>query len=517
MIFRRIRICVSLVVFCLFLIVFSGSIGQATNLSDGVLFFQFVPSVLKFVMAAGSITSIGFLVVIVLTLLFGRIYCSGLCPLGILQDVLNFGCKKRLSKHGRYRYLQPRRLIRYTILFIVLFAAVIGSLSLVNFIDPYGLFGRIVSHLISPVFYLLNNQFVSGLEFFDIYAMGPIKIIPVPGIVLCISFLCFCVVAYMSLRYGRQYCSSICPVGTLLGLLSRVSLFQFNIDKEQCNMCLQCVKNCKAGCIDNNMTIDLERCVACFNCLSACKQSAVMYTKGRGIDSGEQALPNLSRRRLVIGTATSGIFLMVLGIPLRSYAGKLIENKGAKPIIPPGAVSVSHFAQTCIACHLCVHACRTHVIKPAFMEYGLKGMLQPVMDFNQGKCAYECNECGKVCPTDAIAPLELGQKKLTKIGSVKLIKKLCITHKDHKDCGACIEVCPSHAVYAVLRGNVRYPEIKPGPCIGCGACQFVCPVKSEKAIIVESIDVHLVAEKPFFDTDPQLKKIQTNSGEEFPF
>ncbi|MCP4753870.1 MAG: 4Fe-4S dicluster domain-containing protein, partial [Proteobacteria bacterium] len=357
-----------------------------------------------------------------------------------------------------------------------------------------------------------------------IYRLRPQEIPPVPLSVLGVSLLFFVGLLLLSLFYGRMYCNLICPVGTLLGLISRFSLFGFAIDADKCKACDRCAKSCKAGCIDGGKDgggqsdgpdLDPTRCVACFNCLEACRKSAIRY--GIVFEERKNAPMDRSKRKLMVGTASMGAALAVSSLPARSYGKRLIPDHNGHPAAPPGSSSVSHFNETCTACHLCIHVCQTQVLNPALFEYGLKGILQPVMDFDRGKCAYECKACGDVCPSGAISPLALDVKKLTKIGSVKLLKEICITHKEDRDCGACAEVCPTHAVYTEIRNNVRYPEITPDPCTGCGACQFVCPTQPDKAILVEGDVVHSIAQKPFQDEKGRVEKPPPDTEEKFPF
>ncbi|MCP4751850.1 MAG: 4Fe-4S binding protein, partial [Proteobacteria bacterium] len=211
---RRIRLGVSIVVGLLFVVVFLGSVEWSLSLSGGLLYFQFVPSVVEFLLAAGGAASLGFLLVLVLTLIFGRIYCSGLCPLGILQDILIFLFKKVGGKRVQHKYRKPRPWIRYSVLLATLLLAMPGSLVLLNLLDPYSLFGRIASHLVKPPVYLFNNLVVSALESFDIYRLRPQEIPPVPLSVLGVSLLFFVGLLLLSLFYGRMYCNLICPVGT---------------------------------------------------------------------------------------------------------------------------------------------------------------------------------------------------------------------------------------------------------------------------------------------------------------
>jgi ferredoxin len=183
------------------------------------------------------------------------------------------------------------------------------------------------------------------------------------------------------------------------------------------------------------------------------------------------------------------------------------------PVTPPGSLAIEHFTANCTACQLCVSSCPTKVLQPTFFEYGIAGILQPKMDFNVSYCNYDCVICTEICPSGAILPLRLEEKKLTQLGKAKFFRDDCIVVTKKKDCAACSEHCPTKAVNMILTEGLMLPEVKDSICIGCGACEHACPTIPRKAIYVESNVVHLRAEKP------QIKKVKQEKAvpEEFPF
>ena len=182
------------------------------------------------------------------------------------------------------------------------------------------------------------------------------------------------------------------------------------------------------------------------------------------------------------------------------------------PVCPPGALSIEDFNKKCTACSLCINACPNGVLQPAFREYGLAGMMQPVMNYHKSFCTYKCTICTEICPTNALQPLILEAKKLTQLGKAKFIKDNCIVKTEKTACGACSESCPTKAVYMIpFEGNLLIPEINDDICIGCGHCEFACPTTPYKAIFVDGNAVHLAAKKP------ENEKSDIKTPTEFPF
>ena len=509
---RNIRIGISFFVMGLFILSFFGGEKISIFLSNKLSFFQFTPSLLRFIVVAGGLSSFGFFIIFLLTIVFGRVYCSFLCPLGIFQDVMIFFSRKTI-KRRKNGYQKPYNLIRYSILILTVLSSILGTLIFINFLDPYSFFGRIATNLFKPLFVFVNNVVVSIFEKFDIYALSMIELHQITPLILIVTLLLFFILLVMSIFRGRMYCNTICPVGTLLGIVSRFSIFKITINKEKCTSCGQCENECRAGCIDvRNQTVDPTRCVVCFDCLKTCSESAVEYNQA--IKKKDKKI-DLSRRNLLKDSVSTAGSMILLNFPLRLFSKKIVPEGKSVPITPPGSLSVDHFTATCTACHLCVSACPSKVIKPTFLKYGLAGIMQPSMDFKQGYCEYECNICGKVCPTGAIQSISLEKKKLIQIGKVHFIEDYCVVYKNDEDCGACAEICPTHAVFTVERDNVFYIETDVDFCIGCGACEHVCP-EVPKAIFVDGNRVHEKAKKPFSDEEPvQIQAPQ--DYEDFPF
>jgi formate hydrogenlyase subunit 6/NADH:ubiquinone oxidoreductase subunit I len=171
------------------------------------------------------------------------------------------------------------------------------------------------------------------------------------------------------------------------------------------------------------------------------------------------------------------------------------ELKRQVPIAPPGAASFDHLREKCISCHLCVSKCPSHVIKPAFLEYGPGGIMQPKLYFDRGFCNYDCIICGDVCPTGAIQPLTKEEKNHTQMGQVQFIIENCIVYYDETSCGACSEHCPTQAVRMVpYKGVLTIPETDTSICVGCGGCEYVCPAIPFKAIYVEGLAIQNTVE-----------------------
>ncbi len=506
---KMFRVTISTTVLMLFVATFLGAEGISSALSDTLLYFQFIPSLFQFISSPNHLLGLSFLVLLLASFIFGRFYCSFLCPLGILQDIFI-----RISKFYRkkYAFQKPYRLGAYCLLLLTVVTAILGSFALVNLLDPYSLFGRMAAHLFKTLVLWINNMIVGVFEQFDIYALMVRKQHPVPFSILALSIGSFGIVLAFSIISGRGYCNTICPVGAFLGIVSRASLFRFVIDRKKCRSCRSCESVCKAGCIDiDTLEIDLSRCVTCFNCLDACQKMALAYKPKPAILSSGRWIP--SKRTFLISTAAvSGTFLSALS-PIRLLPFEAAQHRQV-PIMPPGSKSISHFMQHCTACHLCVSACTTHVMEPAYLEYGVCGIMQPKLNYLIGHCDFNCNVCGRVCPTGAITPLMLQEKKLTRIGTVSLNKAKCIVHVSKKHCGACGEVCPTHAIFPVIKGLVLFPEIDKDYCIGCGACEHACPTKP-KAITVTSEIVHSKAQKYVPSASMVQTTVKQNNG--FPF
>lgn len=480
-----------------------------------LLYLQFTPSLLKFISVL-SFSVLGFLIVLVLTLIFGRVYCSAICPLGLFQDVVSRVGGWFNRKNRRYKYRKPLNVLRYGFLGITALLLLLGMIQLVLLLDPYSIFGRTVSYFMKPVLVGANNLGAGLLKLVDVYTLAKLDLQPIPFLTYLIPLFFLILVVRLAWKYGRLYCNTVCPVGTLLGFLSRYSLLKVRMNESSCTKCGRCAAACKAQCIDfRKMQIDYSRCVACFNCLPVCKDEAIAFGMKPAVPAEEGgSTPDMNKRRNMAGLVgiLAGMSTLTRGqnVPVPTQDTRVKEDK-IYPVSPPGSVSIDNFTSQCTACSLCVTACPTHVLQPSFKQYGLAGMMQPHMDYHAGFCNFECVKCSEVCPTGAILPIALEAKKLTQLGKAIFIQDNCIVRTDNTDCGACSEHCPTKAVHMIpYKDNLVIPEVDTSICIGCGACEYACPTKPYKAIFIDGNAQHKDAEKP--DVEEKVE-----APEEFPF
>ena len=490
---KKIRVGISILFFLPILLFFIDFTEKLPSQLHTLLHIQWIPALL-------SLNLIVLGVLLVLSLFFGRIYCSTICPLGTLQDVISWKVRFfRKKKKHRFEYTKPQNWIRYSILILTVIVFLFGSSFLVLLLDPYSTFGRIVSQLFRPLVIFANNGLASLLGKMGIYSIYEVKQISFVPLAFGVALLFFYKVTEMSWSKGRSYCNTVCPVGTGLGLLSKFSFFRIRIDESSCTLCGACEKQCKSQCIDSeNMKVDDSRCVTCFNCLSACKKGGIKYEfryKKQAAKSKEHTVN--SRRRTFLLTSGAIISTAALAQPR-----KIISNNDSilsrKPIMPPGAGSLEHFSTHCTGCQLCVTKCPMQVLKPAALQYGISGITQPHLVFStEVFCTYDCNICTTVCPTSALKKLPIEEKKLAQIGVANFRKDKCIVFTEEEDCGACSEHCPTQAVHMIpYKNGLTIPQVTKDICIGCGACESICPVRPQVAIYVEGITSQLKAKKP---------------------
>ncbi len=526
-ILRKIRIVVSLLFFVTtsFLLIDIYETIPVTY-SNKILFLQFVPSLLKSI-ALISVSAFGFIIILILTVFFGRVYCSTICPLGVFQDIANWiALKLKPRKRRKFVFLKEQKILRLALLIIPVLAFLFGSSLAINLLDPYSIYGRFAGNFFRPALVLINNIISSILVQFKIYLVYSYELKAFHVFPFIITLLFFLFVIVMVWKWGRQYCNTVCPVGTLLGYISRYSFFKIVIKEEDCLSCGACAKECKASCIDSsNKSIDASRCVACFDCLTSCPTDGISYSYSyKKKDEPDSSLDE-SKRNFLSGTALYFLSLSTLAaqavkkIQVTKASTVAILRKNA--ISPPGSISVERFNSKCTACHLCVSACPTQVLQPSFLEYGFLGMMQPRMESITGFCNFECTICSQVCPTGAILPIELEKKKLTQIGKAHFVKENCIVNTQKTDCGACSEHCPTKAVHMIpFEQNLVIPEVRDEFCIGCGACEFACPTKPYKSIYVEGNSIHQIAKKNIEEKKVEVNKqknVEKKVQEDFPF
>ena len=487
---KKIRTALAAVFFVLITLLFLDFTGTLHHWLGWMAKIQFLPAVL----ALNAAVIIG---LVVLTLVFGRIYCSVICPLGVFQDVIAWLHNRR--KKNRYTYSKAISWLRYTMLGVMIVTLVAGVSSIVQLLAPYSAYGRIATMIFQPVWKVL----ASIAEHFDSYAFYSTDIWMKSLPTLIIAAATLVLLFILAWKHGRTYCNTICPVGTFLSLASRNSVFKVRFDEEKCRNCSMCSKNCKASCIDyKNHRIDYSRCVVCGDCISSCKFGALKYTgkvfetiKSENSEKKDQTV-DAGKRSFLIGSAL--VTTAAMAQEKMKVDGGLakIEDKVAPkrqtPITPPGSISAKNMAQHCTGCQLCVSECPNDVLRPGT---DLMNLMQPVMSYEKGYCRPECTRCSEVCPAGAIKPISKEAKSSTQIGHAVWIKKNCIPLKDGVECGNCARHCPTGAIEMVPSDpddeeSAFVPAVNEEMCIGCGACENLCPARPFPAIYVEGHEVH---------------------------
>lgn len=486
---RKIRIILATVMFVGITLLFLDFTGTMHHWVSWMPKIQFLEALL----ALNLFVIVG---LVVLTLVFGRIYCSVICPLGILQDL--FGWIGKKTKKTRYTYSEEKRWLRYPILFIAIVCWLLGIGSVVQLLAPYSAFGRIVTAGFQPLWIWCNNVLASIAEHYDSYAFYHVdKTVPNDYVVLTIACLTFLILAILAFQYGRTYCNTICPVGTVLSFLSRFSFLKIHFDTEKCKNCSMCTRSCKASCIDyKTHSVDYSRCVVCGNCIEHCKFGALNYDNATLHTKSHQEA-DTGKRSFLLSSALVTTAVMAQQKEKMMDGGLAeIEDKVAPerqtPLTPPGSRSKSNFEQRCTGCQLCISECPNQVLRPSS---DLLHLMMPTMSYELGYCRPECNRCSEVCPAGAILPLRHEDKASTQIGHAVFIKKNCVAITDGVECGNCARHCPVGAIEMINSDpddeeSPMIPAVNENRCIGCGACENLCPARPFSAIYVEGHEVH---------------------------
>ena len=487
----KIRRILGIIFFALITLLFLDFTGTIHTWFGWMAKIQFLPAVLA--LNLGVVVGL-----VLLTLLMGRIYCSVICPLGVLQDIFGWFGKK--AKKNRYTYSKPLSILRYVMLGVLVVALVAGFTSIGALIAPYSAFGRIATTFLAPVYQWGNNLLASWAESMDSYAFYSVDIWWKGGITFVVALVTLTTLFVLAFKNGRTYCNTICPVGTVLGFLSKYSYLKPMIDTSKCNGCGLCARNCKASCIDSkNHAIDYSRCVVCLDCIDKCRQGAIKYVPrakaSQSAPSGASA--DKGRRAFIAGTAMVAGASVAKAQKLKMDGGyAVIEDKKIPnretPLTPPGSLSARNLAQHCTACQLCISVCPNQVLRPSS---DLSNFMQPVTSFERGYCRPECVKCSEVCPTGAIKPITKEEKTAIQIGHAVWIADNCVVNRDNEKCDNCFRHCPTGAIQMVAKNpddkkSPKIPVINTERCIGCGACENLCPSRPFSAIYVEGHEVH---------------------------
>ena len=473
--FKKIRVLLAAVFFVCITLLFLDFTGTLHAWLGWMAKIQFLPAML-----AANTAVIA--VLILVTVLFGRIYCSTICPLGVMQDMISWIPGKIKKKNRlRFRYTPERKWLRYSFLVVFIIMLCLGIHSLAVLIAPYSAYGRIASNILAPLYQLGNNALAWIAERAESYAFYEKKvwIRSIPTFITAVAT--FVILFIMAWKGGRTYCNTVCPVGTILGFFARRSIFSPVIDKSLCNSCGLCEKQCRASCIDSSgHSIDYSRCVSCMDCIETCNHGAISLgsrysQKDKGTDTGRRAFLTALA---ITGTATA----------CKAH-GKQAHD-GGTPLVPAGAVSLKNMADRCTACQLCISACPNNVLRPSS---SLTTLMQPEMSYDKGFCRPECNKCSDVCPTGAIRPVTVEEKSSIQIGHAVVDLDLCVVNTDDVSCGNCARHCPAQAIMMVSSpsdNSRKVPAVDESRCIGCGACEYLCPARPVSAIHIEGHHVH---------------------------
>lgn len=484
---RSIRILLAAICFAALCLLFVDVSGRFAPSLAVMAKAQFVPAML-----AGSVGAV--VGVLLLTLVFGRLYCSVLCPLGVMQDVIG----ARAGRY-RYRYSSPHTLLRLAVFFVFAASLLAGVPLVFSLLEPYSAFGRIAADLLAPVWATGNNALAWASERAGNYDVAPAMLWQKGLAALAAAVATLALIGVLAWRKGRLWCTAVCPVGTFLGFFSRFAVLRPRIEEGACKNCGLCEKACKSGCIDATArTVDTSRCVACFDCVDVCRHGAMSYglqkagdgeksVVGDAAKSAGSGKPNTVRRGLLAalaGAAVPGVAFGRSASPIAALTRKL-EPERAVAVVPPGAQSVQQLSARCTGCQLCVSACPNQVLRAK--DTG-SGMLQPTMAFERGYCRVNCVTCAEVCPAGAIRPITPAQKSSMQIGRAVINLDRCITVTDKVTCTACAKICPPRVINLVgPEDTPKKPVVDAERCTGCGACEYVCPARPFAAIYVEGV------------------------------
>jgi polyferredoxin len=426
------------------------------------------------------------LLTIGLTLVFGRVWCGWICPLGTTLDLFH----PRRWKNKQPVIPEGARGIKHFLLIVILTSALLGSLWLL-FLDPITIMIRTLTEAVYPAI----DRIVTAGEttFYGIPALRPAisaldpilrpMFLPAKpaftagGVLIAAFFIGIIALNYFAPRF---WCRYLCPLGSMLGLIGKVAIFRREIATSDCNNCGACARVCPTGTIrpDKNFASDPAECTLCLDCVSVCPRSGQSFPAHLRPAGWNTYDPGRRQALTAIGAAIGGVALLHTDQYLRRDLPHLIR--------PPGARENDLLAK-CIRCGECVRICPGGVLHPSVAEAGVEGFWTPVLIPRAGYCQYTCNSCGQICPVQAIPPLPLEVKQTQVMGSAYIDKNRCIAWSDHQMCLVCEEMCPlpKKAI------NVDRSEFSGGApvmdrtlCIGCGICEFKCPVNGEAAIRV---------------------------------
>ena len=467
-------------------------------------FFKLDPLVGISSLLSGHILIEGFLWgigVLILTLFLGRVFCGFICPFGTLHHFI--GWVKPALKGNRMvqaNQKKPSQKIKYFILVSLILGAVVG-VNLTGLMDPISFLFRSVALAILPGLGVGLRSMFDWMATSDFKPIGllsygaEVLVSPVFGYdfkayqtAWFIGWL-FLVILFLNRIRPRFWCRTLCPLGALLGIFSKLNMLQLVKYDDKCTQCLRCDKQCQGASAPRpGQAWETAECLMCFNCFNSCPEDALEF-KFR-ISPGYNKSADVGRRA-VLGGLLAGVSIPFLG----RLDGQIDKVTDPRLIRPPGSLEEKSFLEVCQRCGLCMKVCPTNVINPTLGEAGMQGFWTPRLIMTQGYCEYTCTLCGSVCPTGAIKEITAKEKieAPIKIGSAYLDRGRCLPWSGNTPCIVCEEHCPTSPKAIYLREdivyrsdgepmNVRLPYVDLKRCIGCGICENKCPVRGLPAI-----------------------------------
>ena len=489
---RKIRIILASIFFAGVTLLFLDFTGTLHAWLGWMAKVQLLPAVL-------ALNFVTVAVLLLITLLFGRVYCSVICPLGVMQDIISWIHGKTKKKNRfRFGYSPAKNWLRYPILVLFIIGLALGAHSIAILIAPYSAYGRIAANLLAPLYQLGNNFFAWIAERAGSYAFYSTEVWIKSVSSLVIAAVTLVVVGLLAWMHGRTWCNTVCPVGTVLGFVSRFSIFAPVIDTEKCRNCGLCGKQCKASCINmKEHEIDYSRCVACMDCIDTCKDEAISYKRRSSRRPAPQDDNQQGRRAFITSAVIAGTAVAAKAQEMKVDGGLAEVERAEKPerltpLVPAGAVSLKHMADHCTGCQLCISVCPNQVLRPST---SLMTLMQPEMSYERGYCRPECTRCSDICPAGAIKPVTVEEKSSIQIGHAVVNLDNCVVNTDEVSCGNCSRHCPAGAIRMVRKDpddpkSLMIPTVNEERCIGCGACENLCPARPFTAIHVEGHEVH---------------------------
>ncbi len=492
---RRLRQSAQILALLLFIAIFIYANAQRPQRFWADLFSRLDPLLMLSATLAGRTLVSGAILaalILLLTLLLGRVWCGWLCPLGTLLEWLGPRRRRRNPPPEKWRA------IKHWLLFVILFAALLGNQTLL-FLDPITILNRTLATAVWPALGYATLQAETFLYRFTALwdaldtvhnaLLQPLfqEVSPVFALVFLVTLLFVGLIALNNWA-ERFWCRYLCPLGALLGLLSKFALLRRQIS-DDCAQCARCTHQCPTGTINprDHYRSDPGECIVCLDCLTDCTRDGVGFRwQLPGWRPARWHAYDPSRRRLLTALGAS-----VAGVALAGVE-PIIQRQPATMVRPPGA-TLTAFSALCVRCAACIRICPTQGLQPSLLEGGVQNILTPRLVPRLGYCSFSCHACGQVCPTGAIPALALEEKQHTPIGLAYIDRDRCLPWAYNIPCIVCEEACPVadkaiwlEEVEAVnVQGErivLQRPRVIKELCIGCGICEYQCPMGGESAI-----------------------------------